>query len=111
MHEMSLCEGILQIVEANAGDAGRVTKVRLEIGAFSGVEIAALRFCFDAVTRGTLAEGAALVIDDVPGTAFCFDCGTTVTIPERLSPCPHCAGGRLMPNGGDQMRVKDITVV
>jgi hydrogenase nickel incorporation protein HypA/HybF len=73
--------------------------------------VAALRFCFDAVTRGTLAEGAALVIDAVPGTAFCFDCGETVAIPERLAPCPDCGGGRLMPNGGEDMRVKDIEVV
>ena len=111
MHEMSLCEGILQIVEDNAGDAARVTQVRLEIGAFSGVEIAALRFCFDAVTRGTRAEGAALAIEEIPGTAFCFDCAETVPIPERLSPCPRCGGGRLMPNGGEAMRVKDIAVV
>ena len=107
---MSLCEGILQIVQDHAGDAAQVTQVRLEIGAFSGVEVAALRFCFDAVTRGTVAEGAALVIDETPGTALCFDCGQTVAIPERLSPCPACGGGRLLPNGGDAMRVKDIAV-
>lgn len=111
MHEMSLCEGILQIVETHAAGATRVMRVRLEIGAFAGVEVDALRFCFDAVTRGTVAEGAALEIDGIPGTAYCFDCGETVAIPERLAPCPRCAGGRLMPNAGDAMRVKDIEVV
>jgi hydrogenase nickel incorporation protein HypA/HybF len=113
MHEMSLCEGILQIVEdtARANGAARVTMVRLEVGRFSGAEIGALRFCFDAVTRGTLAEGAALEIDEAPGTALCFDCGETVELVERLDPCPRCGGGRLMPQGGDEMRVKDMQIV
>jgi hydrogenase nickel incorporation protein HypA/HybF len=113
MHEMSLCEGILQIVEDAARKAGaaRVTRVRLAIGAFSGAEVPALRFCFDAVTRGSVAEGAALEIDAVPGTAFCFDCAETVTLAERLAPCPACGGGRLVPNGGDEMQVRDIEVV
>lgn len=113
MHEMSLCEGIQQIVEDNARRAGatRVTRVRLEIGRFSGVETDALRFCFDVVTRGTLAEGAALDIEETPGTAFCFDCAETVTLSARLDPCPQCGGGRLVPNGGDAMRVRDIEVL
>ena len=47
MHEMSLAEGILQIVEdtARANAAARVRSVLLEIGALSHVEEQALRFC------------------------------------------------------------------
>ncbi|HNH90456.1 MAG TPA: hydrogenase maturation nickel metallochaperone HypA, partial [Thiobacillaceae bacterium] len=43
---MSLAEGILQIVEDTAAKQGfkRVTEVRLEIGALSGVEVEALSF-------------------------------------------------------------------
>lgn len=112
MHEMSLCEGILQIVEdtARANKARRVTMVRLEVGRFSGAEVSALRFCFDAVTRGTIAEGAALEIDETPGTALCFDCGETVTLAERLDPCPECGGGKLLAQGGDEMRIKDMQI-
>ena len=58
MHEMSLAEGILQIVEETAAHQGfkRVTEVRLEIGALSGVEIEALSFCLDVVLKGSVAE-------------------------------------------------------
>ena len=61
MHEMSLAEGVLQIVEDAARSQGfsQVTAVRLEIGRLSSVEPEALRFCFDVVVRGSLAEGAA----------------------------------------------------
>jgi hydrogenase nickel incorporation protein HypA/HybF len=113
MHEMSLCEGLLQVLEDSAQTNAfeRVRRVRLEIGRFAGVEIEALRFGFDVVTRGSLAEGAALEITEVPGQAFCFDCAETVTIDDRLDPCPACGGGKLSPTGGDQMTIKDLEVV
>ena len=51
MHEMSLAEGIRQIVE-DAGRSqgfGKVKIVVLEIGELSSVEPESLRFCFDVV--------------------------------------------------------------
>ncbi|MEL6196213.1 MAG: hydrogenase maturation nickel metallochaperone HypA [Pseudomonadota bacterium] len=112
MHEMSLCEGIREVVEtqARAHAAGRVTRVRLEIGRFAGVEKPALAFAFDVVMRGSVAEGAALEMIDLPGRATCFDCAADVEIEDRLAPCPRCGGGRLMPTGGDEMRIKDLEV-
>ena len=110
MHEVSLCEGIREVVEAQARAhrAARITRVRLEIGRFAGVEKSALVFAFDVVMRGSVAEGAALEMIDLPGRAKCFDCGLEVEIDDRLAPCPNCGGGRLMPVGGDEMRIKDL---
>ncbi len=112
MHEMSLCEGILQILEDKAKTDGfrEVRTVRLEIGRFAGVEIDALRFGFDVVMKGSVAENASLDVIDVPGQAFCFDCTETVTINDRLDPCPKCGGGKLSPTGGDEMRIKELEV-
>ncbi|MDJ1007425.1 MAG: hydrogenase maturation nickel metallochaperone HypA [Paracoccaceae bacterium] len=112
MHEMSLCEGIREIVEtaARTHSAERVTRVRLEIGRFAGVEKTAMEFAFDVVMRGSPAEGAALEMIDLPGTATCFDCAKDVEIEDRFAPCPLCGGGKLMPKGGDEMRVKDLEV-
>ncbi len=113
MHEMSLCEGVRRIVETEAARHGvaRITRVRLEIGRFAGVEKAALAFAFDAVMRGSPAEGAELVMLDLPGRALCADCGGTVEIAHRLDPCPDCGSGRLLPVGGDEMRVKDLEAI
>lgn len=113
MHEMSLCEGIRRVVDqaAAAPDIERVTRVRLEIGSFAGVEKEALGFAWDVVMRGSKAEGAALEMIDLPGRAMCFDCMKTVEIKNRLDPCPDCGGGRLLPEGGDEMRIKDMEVV
>ena len=110
MHEMSIAEGVLGLVRDTAGKGGltRVSAVRLEIGALAAVEPAALRFCFDAVTRGSLAEGAALDIDEVSGAAWCFRCCETVPLKARGDACPKCGGATLQVTGGTEMRVKDI---
>jgi hydrogenase nickel incorporation protein HypA/HybF len=60
--------------------------------------------------RGTVAEGAELVTLDLPGKALWYDCMKEVEIAERLDPCPCCGGGKLMPQGGDEMRIKDLEV-
>ena len=112
MHEMSLCESIVRTLEEQAGvqDYRRVRTVWLEIGALAGVEPRALRFGFDVVTRGTLAEQARLEIVGLPGEAWCFDCQQTVEVAQRFDPCPRCQGFRLQVTGGDQMRIKELEV-
>lgn len=112
MHEMALAHSMLDIVEATARKAGaaRVTNVRLAIGTLSHVAPDALRFCFDVVTRGSLAEGASLDIEDVPGEAWCLPCGDNVPLARVGEPCPRCGSFQLAVTSGEEMRVKDIAV-
>ena len=112
MHEMSLAEGIRAIVtdQAQAHGFTKVQRIRLEIGRFAGVEKSALLFAFDVVMQGSPAEGAVLEMIDIGGKAMCYDCGQEVVIADRLDPCPLCGGGRLLPLGGDEMRIKDMEV-
>lgn len=113
MHEMSLVEGIRSVVEDQALAQGfsRVLVVRLDIGCFAGVEKAAFEFAWDVVMRGSPAEGARLEMIDLPGQALCLDCAATVHIDDRLAPCPRCGGERLLPEGGDEMRIRNMEVV
>jgi hydrogenase nickel incorporation protein HypA/HybF len=112
MHEMSLAEGMLQIVEdtARSNDARRVTAVWLEIGTLAQVERDALRFCFDAVTRGGIAYGARLEIIDTPGAAWCMPCGGRVAIAAIGDACPQCGGYQLQVVAGSDMRLKEIAI-
>ncbi len=112
MHEMSLAEGVLQIVEDAARNQGfaRVRLVRLEVGRLSSVEPDALRFCFDAVTRGSIAEGAALDIVDTPGTAWCMQCSDTVPMAALYDACPRCGSYQVQVTAGTEMRVKELEV-
>jgi hydrogenase nickel incorporation protein HypA/HybF len=110
MHEMALAEGVLQIVEdtMRGQSDGRITAVWLEIGELSTVEPSAMQFCFEAVVKGSVADGARLEIDRIPGQAWCHDCGKTVHVAHLIAPCPFCGGFKLQVTGGEDMRVKEM---
>ena len=112
MHELSLAEGVLQLIEdaARAQEFSKVTAVWLEIGQLAGVEVEAMRFCFDAVTRGSLAEGARLEVITAPGSGWCKHCETSVALSEVFGACPQCGALEVRVTGGTQMRVKEIEV-
>ena len=112
MHEMSLAESVLQLIE-DAARRDRFNKVRtvwLEIGQLSGVEPEALAFCFDAVTLSTLAEGARLEIITLPGQGWCQACAKTAPMTEVFDACPHCGSYPLQVTAGTDMRVKELEV-
>ncbi len=112
MHELSLCESVMQILEDNARLKGynRVKTLWLEIGELSCVEADALRFSFEVVSRGTLAEGATLEIITVPGLAWCLPCGKHVAVKQRFDACPVCGNFPLQVSGGDEMKIKELEV-
>lgn len=113
MHELSLCESVVETLEkeALAQQFQKVKTVWLEIGALSGVEAEAMSFCFDSVSRGTVADAARLEIIAVPGRAFCEACAGEVFVEQRYDVCPLCGSFPLEIIDGDQMRIKELEVV
>ena len=112
MHEMSLAENLLQIFETSAitQKFHRVRGVVLEIGKLSAVEPEAMRFCFDIVMRGTLAEDALLDIIETTGEGCCKNCSAVFAMDALYGLCPVCDSPHLEITAGRQMRVKDLSV-
>lgn len=112
MHEMSLAESVLQLIEgaARKDQFSKVTTVWLEIGQLSGVEPEAMAFCFDAVTRDSIAAGARLEIIALPGVGWCMACAKSVPMTEVFGECPQCGGYQMQVTGGTEMRVKELEV-
>ena len=112
MHELSLAEGIVRLVQ----DAARrelfdsVAMLHLEAGALAGVEVRALRFALDAIVPGTCLAGATIRIDETPGRAWCEACAADVQIDSRADPCPRCGGFPVRVTGGSALRVLDLLV-
>lgn len=112
MHELSLLENVLEIIEANAASQGfsRVSKVTLAIGKLSCVETEALRFAFDAVMKNSVAEHAELAITTVDGIGRCERCGQTVRLQTCYDPCPYCGSVRITISQGMDMKITDLMV-
>ncbi|MBX7103967.1 MAG: hydrogenase maturation nickel metallochaperone HypA [Gemmataceae bacterium] len=56
----------LAVAAAGEGRARRIVGIRLRLGEFAGVDVDALRFAFEALRPGTMAESAYLDIESVP---------------------------------------------
>lgn len=112
MHEMSLAEGVLQLIEDAARKEGfsRVITVWLEIGQLAGVEVEAMKFCFDAVVRDSIADGAKLEIVATPGSGWCMQCSASVPLDEVFGACPQCGRHQVQVTGGTEMRVRELEV-
>ena len=112
MHELALCESIRGIIETEAArqDFTAVRRVKLEIGALSGVEAEAMRFGFDVAMAGSVAEGAALEIVETPGSAWCMICSKPVAVNARYDPCPDCGSHQLQVTGGTDMKILELEI-
>ncbi len=113
MHEISLLENVLEILQCSAREQGftRVLKVSLEIGELSCVAEDALRFGFAAVMRGTLAEHADLEIQCVRGIGQCRQCRRQVQLQTLHDPCPVCGSFGITVIQGQEMKIRELQVV
>jgi len=112
MHEVSLIENVLGLVEQERRKQAfaRVSVIRLRVGVLGCAEPEALRFCFDAVAAGTIAEGARLEIEPVCGEGWCADCRSTVPLAERFGACPLCDGAHVRMTAGDALSLAEMEV-
>lgn len=113
MHEMSLCESIVQTLEeqAIAQNYNRVKRVWLVVGPLACIEPEALQFSFSVVCKGTLAEGAELLIEEEQVDAWCMQCCKSIKVESReAAGCPSCHSYQLQVNGGDALRIKELEV-
>ena len=92
MHEFGIAQSLLEIVEQQALPyrGAKVIKVQLRIGKLSGVLPDALRFAFEALSTGGVAEGAFLVIEEVPLRIRCDQCGKVSIVDDPFMICPYC---------------------
>jgi len=112
MHEMSLVEGVRELIEETAAREGfsHVKHVRVEIGQLSGVEREAFEFCFDLAMRDGITDGARLEIVATPGRGRCPECGRDGVLAVVYDPCEHCGAFPVEVIGGTEMRVIDLEV-
>lgn len=112
MHEMSLAESVLQLIEDEARNRGfsKVKVVRLEIGQLACVEKESMRFCFDAVVQGSIADRAQLEIIETAGQGICARCSLEMPVAALYEACPNCGSYEIQVTCGDAMRVMELVV-
>ncbi|NBC12274.1 MAG: hydrogenase nickel incorporation protein HypA [Gammaproteobacteria bacterium] len=110
MHELAVCQSLLEQVERIAADHGaqRVERILLRIGPLSGVEAPLLRNAYPLAAAGTIAEGATLDIEPAPVRVHCVTCGAeTDAQPNRLL-CGACGDWHTRLVSGDEMLLANL---
>ncbi|BCD60306.1 MULTISPECIES: hydrogenase maturation nickel metallochaperone HypA [unclassified Nitratiruptor] len=76
MHEYSIVQSMLDLIEENAKkhNATKVERVVMKIGVMSGVEAHLLKIAFDTFKEGTLCSDAELEMIIQPIIAKCRTC-------------------------------------
>lgn len=113
MHEVSIVEALIEQVEiavARADSAGRVTRLDVEIGRLSGVNVDSIRFAYELLSPGTPLEGAEMRIDEPWAVCVCQSCGGRSEVDELIFDCPACGSEQIALEGGDQMLLRSIEV-
>lgn len=112
MHELSVTQSILDIAlrHAEQGGARRIVRLNLVIGELATIVDDSVQFYWDIVSRGTIAEGAEMHFERVPGILRCLGCGHTFPLDGRDFACPACSETQVVAAGGDDFRLESIEV-
>lgn len=113
MHEMALCQSLLDLIEDQRQQAPfvAVRRVCLAVGVLGHVDPRALEFAFSVHAKGTVAEQAQLEIQEVPGEAWCMGCSDRVCIAVRGEACPICSSHQLIVQQGEELKLTELEVV
>jgi hydrogenase nickel incorporation protein HypA/HybF len=107
MHELALCEAILDTVTRQAAGL-RVDRVRVRIGYFRQVVPDSLLFSWELLTEGTDLAGCALEIDHVPAIVECKSCGAHTNLDAPILLCGSCVGSDVVLLCGEEFLIASI---
>jgi len=73
MHDSAMMKGLIRTAAAAAPEGSRVVRVKVRVGALSGISAGHLQDHFDEAAAGTPLEGASLSIEEGPDGVASLD--------------------------------------
>lgn len=110
MHELSLAQGLVEQLEhtAEAEQAVRIERVTVVIGKYSGVERDAFEFAFPFAAEGSKSANAELVVEELPVTVECRQCGSASNPDPTWLVCGNCGSNEVELKGGREFQVRSV---
>lgn len=113
VHEMGIVDGVLTSAVSAAEDAGatRIVSVQVDAGILTGVVADAMQFAWEALTPGTMAEGALLEIRFIEASSRCMECGHEF-VHDRFggARCPACDSALVALLTGRELKIASIDI-
>lgn len=117
MHELAMTKSILQktLDYAERTEATQVETVILKLGVLRDLKAEWLQRYFAYISRGTIAEQAELLIETVPVSCRCENCGKVFPVDvheiavEDIR-CPECESKKYRLHSGNEFMLLGIEV-
>ena len=113
MHELSLCEALIDQVEEEVqrcGQGGSVVGVDVVVGPLSGVHPDSLRFAFELLAPGTILDRARMNLIRSRPTCHCRRCRARVEVDGLPGACPECGDADIEIVGGGEILLQSIEI-
>jgi hydrogenase nickel incorporation protein HypA/HybF len=107
MHELSIADAIVRIACTHARGR-RIVRVEVKVGHLRQVVPDALAFAFDLVAQGTAADGADLLLEEVPAAGRCRACGATTQFDGFPLACGACGSLEVEIERGEELLVEAL---
>ena len=110
MHEFSLAQNILEIVEETLkkNEVNHASELQLEVGTLSGVEIPALEMALESLKPNSVIETTDIKLIITKAKAVCRKCREEFFPEDLLSSCPKCSSYAPDIISGKELLVKSI---
>jgi hydrogenase nickel incorporation protein HypA/HybF len=92
MHEVSICQSILETIEYEMKDdeLTNIREIHLKVGVLSCIEPEVLQQVFTFMKIDTAFQNANLFIELVEVNAVCENCGNSFKVEQYKFICPQC---------------------
>jgi hydrogenase nickel incorporation protein HypA/HybF len=112
MHEMSIAQSIVDIVEKELTSHGveQLKAVNIAVGKLAAVVPEQLSFCFNMLASETSLAGASLNIREIPLGYTCSACSEEFTSNGMAIVCPTCGNTHVDLTSGRELTIVSIEV-
>ena len=112
MHELGITENIISIAVSHGEKEGatKILSISLKIGELTQLVDDSIRFYFEQLSEGTIAEGAELEFEIMPIRVRCSKCGSEKEASDYNFNCPSCGQICVEFIGGREMEVENIEI-
>lgn len=110
MHELSIVSNLFEILEEKAKEkkAKKITLVKLQVGALSGVVPEFLKTAFDIYKKDTIADEAELKIEKISLKVQCQKCLAEMVKNDFVFICDECGSRELKILCGTELLLEKI---
>ncbi|MEU6786655.1 hydrogenase maturation nickel metallochaperone HypA [Nonomuraea angiospora] len=108
MHEIGMCEGLVELIEQQAGGRA-VATARVRVGARHAVVDEAFGQAFTLAAAGTTVQDAVVELIITPMTVGCRNCGEHSESVDTLAVCPGCGDDGVDISGGEELVLESLT--